>query len=133
MADSFTCSEFCEYSSNSLSVDWICEFTFHYFSLKSPRFIFRILLHANLANVLKIRVTHPACNVLLSTNDGMHTMSSLPVSFPRFPRMFSKLAVAVQRAWPSLTLLIYYGLLFIIFGDGSALAKAKQGQRENFK
>ena len=133
MADGFTCSEFCEYFSDSLNVDRICEFTFYYFSLKSPRFILRILLYANLANVLKIRITHPALNVLLSMSDEMHTLSCPPVSFLRFSRMFSKLAVAVLRAWPSLTLLIYNGLLFIIFGDGSALAKAKEGQRENFK
>ena len=133
VADGFTYSEFCEYSSDSLNVNRICEFTFYYFLLKSPRFILRILLYANLANVIKIRVTHPALTVFLSTSDEMHTMSCPPVFFPRFQRMFSKLAVAVLCAWPSLTLLIYNGLLFIIFGDGNALAKAKEGQREDFK
>ena len=132
VADGFTYSEFCEYSWDSVNVNKICEFIFYYFLLKSPRFILRILLYANLANVLKIRVTHPALTVFLSTSDEMHTMSCPPVFFPRFQRMFSKLAVAVLCAWPSLTLLIYNGLLFIIFWGRECLSQGEGGAKRRF-
>ena len=108
----------------------MCEFELRCFPLKSPRFVFRTLLHANFANVLKTRVKYPAYKVFLSVSDGIHDTSTLSAFFPRFPQIFSKLAVAVQRACLSLILLGFTVILFIVFGDGGALAKAKEGKEK---
>ena len=102
---------------------------FHCFLLKSPHFIFHTLLHANLVNVLKIRVKYPACILSLSASDGIHDMSTLPTSFPRFLRMFSRLAVAVQRACLSLTLLMHYGYFIYCFWVRGCLSQGEGGAK----